>query len=148
VKFTRRAPGATSSIVRACSSIAGIVRNAIANPPGPVVSCPSTPCFSGSASSKVRARSCPRADRGEDEPRVRERGAWVVVAAELERPAPLPAQEPAERGHRLESAGIAVVEHDLLELILVLDQAVQHEGRAHPVAEHRELHVTYGTGGC
>jgi hypothetical protein len=38
VKFTTIASGATSSISLAYPSMAGIVRSAIANPPGPVVS--------------------------------------------------------------------------------------------------------------
>src|SRR2546426_859138 len=59
VKFTRNASGATSAINRAYSSMTGMVRMAIANPPGPVVSCPSTPYLRGSCSSSARARSCP-----------------------------------------------------------------------------------------
>jgi hypothetical protein len=90
----------------------------------------------------------PGADRGEDEPSVREGGARVGVAADLERPAPRLTEEPPEGGHRLEPGDVGVVQHDLgqPELILVADEPAQHEGRADPRAEHRELHATHGTG--
>ena len=43
VKLISHASGARSAIVSASSTMVGIVRSAKQMPPGPVVSCPSTP---------------------------------------------------------------------------------------------------------
>ena len=59
VKFTSHARGARAAIASASATIAGIVRSAQQIPPGPVVSCPSTPSPSGTDSSTTRPSSRP-----------------------------------------------------------------------------------------
>ncbi len=59
VKLMTHAPGARSATVVASLSISGIVRSAKQIPPGPVVSCPSTPRASGTDSSTTRPSSRP-----------------------------------------------------------------------------------------
>ena len=54
VKLISHACGARAAIVSASATIAGIVRRAKQIPPGPVVSCPSTPRPSGIDSSTTR----------------------------------------------------------------------------------------------
>ena len=67
VKLMTQAPGARSATVSASRSIAGIVRSAKQMPPGPVVSCPSTPRASGTDSSTTRPSSRPTRMAREDE---------------------------------------------------------------------------------
>ena len=95
--------------------MAGIVRSAMANPPGPVVSCPSTPCLSGTSSSTARAASCPGriAEKTNRAPAIGRAG--VGLAADREPRAPLRAQVPAERRHQLQALGVGVVQHDLVQ---------------------------------
>ena len=59
VKLISQPSGACSAIVSASSAITGIVRSAKQMPPGPVVSCPSTPSPSGTSSSITRPSSWP-----------------------------------------------------------------------------------------
>ena len=54
VKFMNQARGARAAVRSAIIRMTGIVRSAKAMPPGPVVSCPSTPCASGTVSSTIR----------------------------------------------------------------------------------------------
>ncbi len=54
VKFMNQARGARTAVRSAMVRITGMVRSAKAMPPGPVVSCPSTPCASGTVSSTMR----------------------------------------------------------------------------------------------
>ena len=57
MKLISHAPGARPAIVSARAAIAGIVRRAKQMPPGPVVSCPSTPSPSGTLPSTTRPSS-------------------------------------------------------------------------------------------
>ena len=59
VKLISHALGACLAIVSARRTITGIVRSAKQMPPGPVVSCPSTPSPSGTSSSTTRPSSWP-----------------------------------------------------------------------------------------
>ncbi|GFP40555.1 hypothetical protein HKBW3S47_02252, partial [Candidatus Hakubella thermalkaliphila] len=59
VKFINQVSGLTSCIKEATSHIFGIVLTAIANPPGPVVSCPKTPNLKGTFSSIILTSSPP-----------------------------------------------------------------------------------------
>ena len=59
VKLISQAPGARAAIASASATISGIVRSAKQIPPGPVVSCPSTPSASGTCSSTTRPSSRP-----------------------------------------------------------------------------------------
>src|SRR6187402_56665 len=54
VKFTSHACGLRRSTSRACSMATGMVRNAMATPAGPVVSCPGYPCAMAARSSAAR----------------------------------------------------------------------------------------------
>ena len=59
VKLISQAFGACLAIVSASRTMTGIVRSAKQMPPGPVVSCPSTPIPSGTSSSTTRPSSWP-----------------------------------------------------------------------------------------
>ena len=82
-------------------------------------------------------------DRREDEPRTGEGRARIGLAADREPRAPLGAQVPAERRHQLQSLGVGVVQHDLVqpEVVLTGRETAQHERSSHARPEHRQLHA-------
>ena len=67
VKLTSQPRGARAATCSASATIAGIVRSAKQIPPGPIVSWPSTPWPSGTASSTVRPSSWPTRTADEHE---------------------------------------------------------------------------------
>ena len=143
VKLTTHAPGARSATVSASRTISGIVRSAKQMPPGPVVSCPSTPSDERHRLVDHAALEPPDADGGEDEVGALDGVVEVGRGAERQLHPALLRQAAQDPAHPLHAAGVEVVEHDLVERerVPLRQQRPVDERDAEPAAaDDRELH--------